>query len=146
MMGTLTPCMRSRSWIFGSASAAASLFTVTRTSSEPARASAAICVTEDWTSAVSVLVIDWTTTGASEPTRTPPTFTVTDFLRRISAMGNSDFIMRWRAYWACGSLGLHWVSMVYPRKSDPPQRHRDTEKCGFWLPLCLCVSVVGVLL
>src|SRR3954463_14222308 len=124
MMGTFTPCMRSRSWIFGSASAAASLFTVTRTSSEPARASAAIWVTEDWTSAVSVLVIDWTTTGASEPTRTPPTFTVTDFLRRISAMGNSDFIMRCAPGWAAGSLGLHWVLWLISRKRI---HHRGTE-------------------
>jgi hypothetical protein len=35
------------------------------------------------TSAVSVLVIDWTTMGALEPTRTPPTFTVGVCLRWI---------------------------------------------------------------
>jgi hypothetical protein len=36
---------------------------------------------------VSVLVIDCTTTGASEPTRMPPTTAVTVFLRGIIAMG-----------------------------------------------------------
>jgi hypothetical protein len=41
-------------------------------------------------SAVSVLVMDCTTIGASEPTRTPPTATVTVFLRGIIAMGNNS--------------------------------------------------------
>ena len=40
MMGTRTPNLSSVSTIFGTAAAAASVFTVTRTSSEPARASA----------------------------------------------------------------------------------------------------------
>ena len=47
----------------GTAAAAASVFTVTRTSSEPARASAITWLTVDATSAVSVLVIDCTTIG-----------------------------------------------------------------------------------
>ena len=54
------------------AAAASSLLTVTRTSSDPARARAATCLTVEGMSAVSVLVIDCTTTGASLPTRTPP--------------------------------------------------------------------------
>ena len=58
------------------AAAAASLFTVTRTTSEPARASAATCCTVEATSAVSVLVIDCTMTGALPPTRTFPIFAV----------------------------------------------------------------------
>ena len=37
-------------------------------------------------SAVSVLVMDWTTTGASPPTITPPTSTPTDFLRGSGAV------------------------------------------------------------
>ena len=45
--------------------AAASLLTVMRTSSLPAWASAATCSAVASASAVSVLVIDWTTTGAS---------------------------------------------------------------------------------
>ena len=53
------PCARSP----GTAAAAASLLTVTRTSSEPACASAATWMAVASASAVSVLVIDWTTTG-----------------------------------------------------------------------------------
>ena len=51
----------------GTAAAASALFTVTRTISEPARASAATCCTVAAMSAVSVLVIDCTTIGASPP-------------------------------------------------------------------------------
>ena len=47
----------------GTAAAASSVFTVTRTSSEPAIARARTCRAVASTSAVSVLVIDWTTTG-----------------------------------------------------------------------------------
>src|SRR5256885_14675859 len=67
--------------ICGTASAAASLFTVTRTSSLPAACRARTCAVVAATSAVSVLVIDWTTIGWAEPTFTPPTSTVT-VLRR----------------------------------------------------------------
>jgi hypothetical protein len=59
------------------------LLTVMRTISEPARARAAICWTVLSTSAVSVLVMDWTTTGPAEPTRTPPMLTFADFRRVI---------------------------------------------------------------
>ena len=52
-----------------------------RTISEPARCSAATCATVWSTSAVSVLVIDCTTTGAPPPTITPPTSTPTDVRR-----------------------------------------------------------------
>jgi hypothetical protein len=48
-----------------------------RTISEPARASAATWATVASTSAVSVLVIDWTTIGAPPPTMTDPTCTPT---------------------------------------------------------------------
>ena len=62
--------------ISGTACAAASLLTVTRTSSEPASCSARTWATVASTSAVSVLVMDWTTIGWAEPTLTPPTTTV----------------------------------------------------------------------
>jgi hypothetical protein len=52
-----------------------------RTISEPALARAATCATVWSMSAVSVLVIDWTTTGAPPPTITPPTSTPTERLR-----------------------------------------------------------------
>ena len=57
----------------GTAAAASSRSTVMRTISEPARASAATCLTVPSTSAVSVLVIDCTTIGAPPPTFTLPT-------------------------------------------------------------------------
>src|SRR5213592_5225611 len=67
--------------ISGTAFAAASLLTVTRTSSLPAAWSALTCATVPAMSAVSVLVMDWTTMGRSLPTVTPPTSTSTVFLR-----------------------------------------------------------------
>ena len=56
----------------GTAAADSGLLTVTRTSSEPARHSSATCLTVPATSAVSVLVIDCTTTGWPPPTTTLP--------------------------------------------------------------------------
>ena len=70
----------------GTALAASSLLTVMRTSSLPARASAAICWTVLSISAVSVLVMDCTTTGAPEPTMTPPMLTLMDVLRVIEGI------------------------------------------------------------
>jgi len=49
--------------MWGTAAAASSLLTVTRTSSDPARASAATCCTVERMSAVSVFVMDCTTIG-----------------------------------------------------------------------------------
>src|SRR3979409_2340645 len=69
------PRLRSASRICGTAAAASSRSTVIRTSSEPARAKAAICATVPATSAVSVLVIDCTTIGTLPPTATLPTMT-----------------------------------------------------------------------
>src|SRR5580698_1622208 len=90
MIGTFTPNMLRVSTIFGTAAAAASVFTVTRTSSEPARASAITWFTVAVTFAVSVFVIDWTTIGLVLPTFTPPTFTATDLRRLISAIQPPD--------------------------------------------------------
>ena len=56
-----------------SASASSSFGTAQRTTSQPADASAAICAVVASTSRVGVSVIDWTTTGAPPPIRTPPT-------------------------------------------------------------------------
>src|SRR5262249_13900334 len=55
--------------------AASGVLTVMRTSSEPARASASTCSAVAAASAVSVLVIDCTTMGASPPMSTSPTAT-----------------------------------------------------------------------
>ena len=81
MMGVWSPWSRSRATISGTAWAATSLLTVTRTNSLPASARARTWATVDSTSAVSVLVMDWTTTGWTPPTITPPTSTPTVRLR-----------------------------------------------------------------
>src|SRR2546428_38391 len=73
----------------GTARAASSLFTVTRTSSEPAWWRARTWATVPSTSAVSVLVIDWTTIGWAEPTGTPPTEAVTVRRRGVMVMAPS---------------------------------------------------------
>ena len=73
MMGTPTPSCARRSRIGATAAAAEASFTVMRTSSLPARASALICCAVPSMSAVSVLVIDWMTMGAGPPTVTRPT-------------------------------------------------------------------------
>src|SRR4051812_45016809 len=71
-----------RSRMRATCAAASGVFTVMRTSSEPARASSATWSTVDFRSAVSVLVIDCTTTGAPPPIKTdeppPPTRTWRD--------------------------------------------------------------------
>ena len=83
MIGVFQPLSAMPATIAGTACAASSLFTVIRTISDPARASAAICWTVLSMSAVSVLVIDCTTTGASDPTTTPPMLTFAALLRVI---------------------------------------------------------------
>src|SRR6185295_11196248 len=64
--------------------AASGVLTVMRTSSEPARASASTCAAVAAASAVSVLVIDCTTMGASPPTSTSPTTTWREMRRFIA--------------------------------------------------------------
>src|SRR6478735_2356710 len=59
--------------IAGSASASSWLGQATRTMSQPAAVSSAICCRVALTSEVSVVVIDCTLTGASPPTSTLPT-------------------------------------------------------------------------
>src|SRR5579883_2727567 len=78
IIGTRTPNFSIVSTILGTARAASSVLTVTRTSSEPAWASAITWFTVDITSAVSVLVIDCTTMGWSPPTVTDPILTAAE--------------------------------------------------------------------
>ena len=72
-MSAITGSGESRT-IFGSASASSLFGTATRTISQPAEASAAICAVVASTSCVFVSVIDCTTTGAPPPIWTPPTW------------------------------------------------------------------------
>ena len=60
--------------IAGSASASSCDGQATRTMSQPAAVSSAICCSVELTSAVSVVVIDCTEIGASPPTATDPTW------------------------------------------------------------------------
>src|SRR5512138_3411373 len=78
--------------ISGTAFAAPSLLTVTRTSSLPAAWSALTCATVPATSAVSVLVMDCTTMGRLPPTLTPPTSTATVFRRSGMLIGARPII------------------------------------------------------
>src|SRR4029079_13926040 len=83
MTGTSTPRLsRSFRIISGTAAAACSVFTVIRTSWDPACARRAVWIAVASGSAVSVFVIDWTTIGWARPTRTPPTATDTVERRR----------------------------------------------------------------
>lgn len=69
----------------GSAAAASASGTATRTMSAPSAASARICESVASTSAVWVVVIDWTDTGAPSPTGTGPTRIRRVFLRSAMA-------------------------------------------------------------
>ncbi len=75
---------------FGTAAALSSRSTVMRTSSDPALWSAATCATVASISAVSVFVIDWTTTGAPPPTITPPTSTATEARRGCGSKSKAE--------------------------------------------------------
>src|SRR5690606_39633422 len=104
------------------------LLTVMRTSSDPARHSSAICFAVEATSAVSVLVIDCTTTGASPPTATPPirTWRVG---RRDSGPNAGGAGSAWQ-----GGNGWGWADMraFYPRTRGA--RARWAERPAFRRP------------
>src|SRR6187397_3618298 len=91
MIGTSTPRPRTLRTISGTAAAASSVLTVTRTSCEPACARRATWIAVASASAVSVLVIDWTTTGCAAPTSTPPTSTLT-VACRVGRRASGEFI------------------------------------------------------
>src|SRR5689334_11318724 len=84
MIGTSTPRARSFSLMCGTAAAASDRSTVTRTSSDPARARAATCAVVAATPAVSVLVIDCTTIGAPPPSLAPAMSTGTEARRAMA--------------------------------------------------------------
>src|SRR5579859_5350685 len=135
MIGTVTPNIFSVSTIFGTASAAASVFTVTRTSSEPAFARAITWLTVEVTSAVSVLVIDWTTMGWPPPTRTPPTLTATEARRLISAI-NRYFIS---GFSEITSTGFRFDRI--PKDADAFELHLDRIARPHLLRVARCARV-----
>jgi hypothetical protein len=107
-----SPAAASAAQISGTAAAAASEFTVMRTISDPALASSRICLTVAVTSAVSVLVMDCTTTGAAPPITTLPT--VTGVLRRVPGTG-LDLLMAGFAAWFTGRvLYQSWLKSFTP--------------------------------
>src|SRR5579862_4416725 len=86
MSGASQPASSIRCLISGTAAAASGRFTVTRTISEPASASSMHCCAVAAGSAVSVIVIDWTTIGAPPPTWTRPTRTPTVLCSRTDVL------------------------------------------------------------
>src|SRR3990170_1992029 len=110
MMGTETPRASSRSTIRGTAAAASSWLTVTRTSSLPAAANWATWDAVASTSAVSVLVMDCTTIGWAEPTGMGPTQVVTVCLRVTVLMCRLIYRVAWRTMERHHSLSpvLYW--------------------------------------
>src|SRR5690625_1224111 len=78
--------------IIGSALASSCVGTATRTMSQPAAVSSAICCRVASISVVCVVVMDWTETGWSEPSMTGPTLTWR-VLRRGARTGGGSFGM-----------------------------------------------------
>src|SRR5262245_5328974 len=121
MSGASTPSRSRRSLIRGTAAAASARSTVMRTSSEPARANAATCAAVASTSAVSVLVIDCTTIGASPPTVAVPILTGIARRRAFVSMGPGYIIFG-------GAAPEPRVSGFWPACGLAPKRHREVGK------------------
>src|SRR4051794_14920904 len=91
--------------IAGSASTSSCDGTATRTIWQPDAVSSAICWSVALTSAVSVVVIDCTLTGAPPPTGTDPTMICRVLRRGASASGGAAGIPRFTAVTGVASLG-----------------------------------------
>src|SRR5262245_53224421 len=127
----------------GTARAASSLLTVTRTSSLPDSARARTCATVAATSAVSVLVMDWTTIGWQLPTWTPPTSTVTVRLRsgpvmRSPSLGRRFSIARFTV--SRGAVGARQPSSNC-NDEEPAEREQGPAVGPRWVgagdPACV---------
>src|SRR6476659_4226764 len=103
--------------------------------SQPAAVSSAICCSVVLTSAVRVVVIDCTETGASPPTSTLPTLICRLFRRGASTGGGADGIprlievIRAPIWWVVGTSGGHlWCP---PRRSPRlGEAHRRDDVAG----------------
>src|SRR6478735_9864537 len=80
--------------IAGSASASSCVGTATRTMSQPAAVSSAICCSVELMSVVCVVHIDWTLTGASPPTSTLPTLILRVLRRGARTRGGASGMPR----------------------------------------------------
>src|SRR5690348_12618209 len=107
--------------ISGSASASSCEGHATRTMSQPAAVSSAICCSVVLTSAVSVVHIDCTEIGKSLPTPTLPTLICRVLRRGASTGGGGAGIPRGTVFrdWSLGSL----MSISYCRLREPHRRH-----------------------
>ncbi|KAG1239718.1 hypothetical protein G6F68_018360 [Rhizopus microsporus] len=102
--------------------AASGVFTVIRTSSEPASASSLTWIAVAMASAVSVLVMDCTTTGASPPTITTrsPHFTATERVARRIAAPTAGGGASWQGKEeSCiGGTGTSTMAMSHPQEVE----------------------------
>src|SRR5215472_17902626 len=119
--------------ISGSASASSWDGTATRTIWHPAAVSSAICCRVAFTSAVSVVVIDWTETGAPPPTGTLPTMSWRDLRRSASGGGGSPGTPRSTAITQSALLdqvnGVEQVSRHQQQaKPDQQHEHRSADR------------------
>src|SRR5690242_1644176 len=111
--------------IAGSAAASSAEGHATRTMSQPAAVSSAICCSVALTSAVSVVVIDCTDTGASPPTATEPTLIWRDFRRGARTGGGADGMPRGTAITPLSDVdGFDYVR-VQGQQCDEDQHGRD---------------------
>ena len=95
----------------GSASASSWLGHATRTMSQPAAVSSAICCSVALMSEVRVVVMDWTEIGCSEPTPTAPTCNCRVF-RRAAKVG-------------AGGTGMPRETLTTPSIPRPPRPRRS---------------------
>src|SRR6188474_348564 len=129
MIGTSTPRPRTLRTISGTAAAASSVLTVTRTNWEPAWARRATWMAVASASAVSVFVMDCTTTGWALPTSTPPTSTLT-VGRRIGLLLMAARRTE-RARWSTSVRGSSsWAAERSPGQApdDVEAGHPDDER------------------
>src|SRR5262249_42728106 len=119
--------------IAGSASASSCEGTATRTTWQPAAVSSAICCSVALTSAVSVVVIDCTDTGAPPPTGTGPTMNCRDARRGARTGAGAAGIPRLTAVIEAGHLpesdGVDDVSGHGQQHEDPEHAdHTDGDR------------------
>src|SRR5262249_513794 len=123
MSGAVQPASSMRCLISGTAAAASGRFTVTRTISDPAFANSMHCSAVARASAVSVIVIDWTTTGAPPPTSPFPTLPPTAFwlVNRVTEPIPHDSTNRLRS-------ANHWITRGGVGLSDGTYNANDNAK------------------